>query len=246
MSYYKINIDDVKHYITSFNNSEAFYDYFRNMINNVECMGILCQDKFFFEKYTTDRSIQFKNNLIINYMINNTSEFFDSINNYNNYADNNYYIYFSNYAMIIDNELNIYKIYLGKPDTFIITDSKYQLSLEPIKSNFNFKDSYTFDNIDELKNTVLDCLNNNNCADMFINDYCLFDATCSKKVNVINNMIVRNNIIDYVNDYIFNNVFVDTILINMYDKSCIYNCHTILITMNNNDINVFVSRTHYY
>ena len=242
MSYYKISSNDVKHYITSFNNSEVFYDYFRNMINNVDCMGIYCQDSFFFEKYNFDMSIRIKNDIIINYILENTHQFFDIINDINS-NDNEYYIYFPNYAIMIDNELNIYKIYLGHPNTFINPETKYHLSKEPIENNFGFENEYTFSTKNDLKENIIRCLKGE-CADLYINDNCFFDATSSKKVDIINNMIVRNHIIDNI-DEIFNNVFVDTIVINMYDKVCAFNCHTILITFNDN-INVFISRTYYY
>ena len=217
-----VNNNKTESYITSFNNS--VFDYIRTAVSDVNCMGIMYDNLFFFEKYSNIPSITFKNNAIIDYIINNTSEFYKTITGSKN--EGNIYIYYDKYIMTITPNLDLYKITTDECPK-IKHFNTYRKSSGPVVNNYNFKDSYTFNEIDELKKNIMNCLNNRCCADVYVDGYCVFDSTSQSRVHAINNRIVRDYIIHNI-DCLFEH---DAKLnIHMYDEDFIYIGHNICIT----------------
>lgn len=198
MSYYKIVNNDDKILITSFTNNEVFYDYFRGLINDKNCMGLYLFCNFIFEKYTDNEISHIKFNIIKDYITNNTEEFFNI-----QYALKYkcFYVYFPDYAIVVNKDLTIYKINLKEPNTKIRTTSNNNIYLIDDNINkqlcTNFKKTYIFNEFNELKNEIINLLKKGYVS-FSINDYIFCNSFSIEKV------IVDKYIFDNF-DTIFNN-----------------------------------------
>lgn len=243
MSFYKVSDSDINNYITSFNRSELFFcDCIRNAVNDVNCMGMMSGNVFFFEKYSNMPSIAFKNNVVIDYILNNTEEFCNEYA-FNDENCDNFYIYYNNYVLKITSNLDMYKIMInGKTNSKISYYSDYCRVSRPVQNEFNFNSSYHIDNIGNLKKTIVNCLLNEYCDSLYIDGYCVFSISsdCSNNAHIINNLVVRNYVIDNV-DCLFE--YPDSkINIHMYDPGFIYRGHNISIVRNDDTFNINIYR----
>ena len=248
MSYYNIPESDKKVFFTSFDNSETFYEYFRNLINNEECMGVYCLVEFFFENYTKDKAIQFKNNIVRKYMTENTEEFFNLVSQYNHNNSEfdcyNLFVYFSDYALMIKSDFSVYKVSLGEPNRPVISGkhtSYESREHQGVTDTHNFKATYSFDEMDELKKNVVECVDDKKCVDIFINDHHMFCSVSQRLVDHIHTIVVPKYISENIDD-IFNNTSLKTMHLYMRTETSVYSCNCVIITMNKDNINVNVVR----
>jgi hypothetical protein len=229
---------DINNYITSFNSSESFCDFLRTVVSDVNCKGVMYDNTFFFEKYSnTPYSVSFVSKIIINHILSNTEEFYNYVIKNDN---KNFYIYYSNYILKVTPNLDMYKIITnGKVNNVVKHFNTFSRQFWTVENRFNFDATYTIDNLDKLKRNIINCLLNDNCNSLYIDGYCVF-STENNNIHHINNMIVRNYIIDNV-DCLFE--YSDTkINIHINDSDNIYRGHNISIVRNNDTFTIILYR----